>query len=233
MSKRWLRLPVLLAVPLTVGWLVSAARADVPTEGRPLVTAQALAPLPDGAPIAVEPLDDSDANLRLRDLMVSRLAGHGHPIVPGASLRLRFSAEPVSHFGPRPGATTGDALVASDHQPYTSTNLAYSEVDRIFSAPTDRPEGAIQNFYRVQATLETRDGRTVWTGQATGVLTERNETRLAAGLAIALADAVGWTLDGHAGAPGSTAAPEPARAATALGGLRLPGLSLPELAERR
>ena len=230
MLKRWLRLSAFVFAPLTLGWAGTVARADVPTEGRPLVTAQALAPLPDGVPIAVEPLDDSDANLRLRDLMARRLTGHGHPIVAGASLRLRFSAEPVSDIGPRPGATTGDALISTDHQPYTATNLGYSEADRIFSVPTDRPEGAIQNRYRLRATLETRDGRTLWSGQAVGVLTERNEAHLAASLAISLADAVGWTLDGRTtvagGAPGDRA---PQHASTALG-LRL---TLPELAERR
>lgn len=230
MLKRWLRLSVMVFAPLTVGWTATAARADVPTEGRPLVTAQALAPLPDGAPIAVEALDDSDANLRLRDLMARRLAGHGHPIVAGASLRLRFAAEPMSDVGPHPGATSGDALIARDRQPYAASNLGSADVDRLFTASTDRPEGAIENRYRLRATLETRDGRTLWSGQATGVLTERNESRLAASLAVSLADAVGWTLDGHTTvAGGAPSDPAPQRASTALG-LRL---TLPELAERR
>jgi hypothetical protein len=104
-------------------------------------------------------------------------------------------------------------------------------VDRIFSAPTDRPLGAIQNRYRLRATLETRDGRTLWNGQAVGELTERNEAHLAASLAVSLADAVGWTLDGHTTVAGGGAAADraPQRASTALG-LRL---TLPELAERR
>jgi hypothetical protein len=220
------------------GFCAGAAWAGVPGDPRPLVTGQAFAPLAAGATVAVEPRDDSDANLHLRDLMAARLTAHHHPAAAGAALRLRFSAEASSDVGPRPGAASGDLRIASDRQSYTPSNLGYSEADRIFSAPIerDRGRGAIENRYVVRASLETRDGHVLWRGQAIGALSDRNEARLAAALAEALADRVGETFDSSAPAATATAAPSlppPAPAPTALGGPRLPLLSLPELAERR
>ena len=82
----------------------------------------------------------------------------------------------------------------------------------------------------------------LWSGDAHAALSERNEQRVGADLAEALTDALGRNVDTVAPAQ-AAAYPTPAPAATqlgarpgqptTLGGLRLPGLSLPELAERR
>ena len=233
MLNRLTRLTFFLLAGIGTG----AAWAAAPGDDRPLVTAQAFASLGAGAAVAVEPRDDSDANLHLRDLMAARLTAHNHPAAAGAALRLRFSTETVSNAGPRAGAATGEALVASDRQSYAPSNLNYSEADRIFAAPDERGGGAPQSSYVLRASLETRDGHVLWRGQARGALSDRNEARLAATLAEALADRVGETVDSAADSAAKTAAapatPTPAPASTSLGGLRLPLLALPELAERR
>ena len=166
--------------------------------------------------------------------MAAHLAAQHHPVVADAALRLRFSSEPQSSVSPPAGTATGEALVARDRQPFVPTNLDYSEADRFFGGPSERPTGAIENRYQVRATLETRDGaKVLWRGQASATLTERNEQRLAAALAEALADTVGRTLDSQGIAAPAPVAAAPEHPSTSLSGLRMPGLRLPELAERR
>jgi hypothetical protein len=229
MPKRLTRLSFVIFAGLCAA---VPAGADTPGD-QSVVTAQAYALFPAGAPLTVEPRDDSDANLHLRDLIASRLAARQHPVAAGAPLRLRFSTETVSGVGPRTGAASGDAVIATDHQSYAPSNLGYSEADRFFGAQVERPPGTAQTSYRLRATLETRDGRMVWRGQASGALTDRNEPRLTAALAEALAAHVGETFDSTAKPATAPAAPPAATAPTALGALRLPPLALPELAERR
>jgi len=228
-----------LTIPMCLALCAAtAAWADSPTGDQAQVSARAFAALPPGAAISVEPRDDSDANLHLRDLMAARLRAQGHPVVADAPLRLRFSTETLTVVGPGAGNATSDSLVASDRQPYAATNLNYSEADRFFNPGNDRAEqGSIQVGYQLRAILDTRDGgRVLWTGQASGPLADRSEQLLAAEFATTLADAVGSNLDTHVAAQ-----PEPALARvlaipeqpSLAGGLRLPWPVLPELAERR
>jgi len=238
MSKRLIRLTFLTALAVSgapVAW------AGSPGDERPEISASALVPLPPGVAISIEPRDDTDANLRLRDLMAARLQAQHHPVVANAPLRLRFSTETVSSVGPRAGAAASDNLVASDRLPYAATNLNYSEADRFFGPANDRAaRGAVQVSYQLRATLETSDGAHVlWTGQASSPLTERagdrSEQQLAGALAEALADAVGSSFDTRvASQPAPPPPPDaaPAAPSTSLGALRLPW-SLPELAQRR
>lgn len=234
--------PISLTLWSTAIFLAVTQPGQADEPGEPMVTARAFAPLPAGASVSVEPRDDSDANLQLRDLMAARLEGKLHPVLPGAALRLRFSTETVAGAGPKAGATTGEAVDASDRKSYTPSNLGYSEADRFFGGPAERDTGAIQTTYKLRATLERRDdAKVVWSGEATGALTDRNEARLAAALAQALADALGYTVETQVSAL-DVPAPRPTlnRSPTSLGALRSPGgraatplAALPELAERR
>jgi hypothetical protein len=251
MSKYMPRLRFLLLAGIATRITLAAvpgAWAETPGDaggdGRPVLSTRSFAGVAPGAAIAVEPRDDTDANLHLRDLMAARLAAQQHPARADAPLRLRFSTETLSNAGPRQGAATGDTTFASDRQPFAATNLNYSEADRFFAPSNDRAaRAAIQNSFQLRATLETRDGRVLWSGDAHAALSERNEQRVGADLAEALTDALGRTVDTVApaqAAANSTPGPAPATQLgarpgqpTTLGGLRLPGLSLPELAERR
>jgi hypothetical protein len=221
--------------------------ADAPGDGRPRLSTNALAALPAGVPVAVEPRDDTDANLRLRDVIAARLRDQHHPVVADALYRLRFSTETISDVGPGPGAAASDAVAAHDVQPYAENNLNYSEADRFFNPNNDRASrGDIRMSFQVRASLERRDtGEVIWIGQTNAPLAERDERRLATELADTLADAIGRTVDTASGkneaAPASATTPAIAAATAAhpvpaYGALRLPWSpvsSLPELAERR
>ncbi len=223
-----------LAFSLVAGLCAAAAGAYADTlgNGQAQVTAQAFQPVPADATLAIEPRDDSDANLRLGDRLKARLSERHHAVAAGAPWRLRFSTETVSSAGLRPGTSTGDMTVTRDRQSFTPSNLGYSEADRFFGGPTERPGGAGQTSYRVTATLETRDGRVLWRGQATGALAERDETRIAQSLIDALADSLSDTIEHGTKTADAPSSPAPgAPAATSLGAVRLP--FLPELAERR
>lgn len=237
MSQRPLRMFLLSAVA-AVGLTQAPGWAADPSE--PMVTARAFAPLPAGASVSVEPRDDSDANLQLASLIAARLEAQLHPAIASAPLRLRFSTETVSSVGPRPGTTFGETLDASDRKAYVPTNLGYSEADRFLGGPVERSTGAIQNTYRLRATLETRAGdKVLWSGEARGALTDRNEARLAATLAEALAGTIGRTVETTVAVDDRAPRPSP----TSLGALRLPYTpsmpnatplaALPEPAERR
>jgi hypothetical protein len=224
--------PVLLALCAT-----PAVAAD-----QPVVGASAFAPISPTAALTIEPRDDTDANLHLRDLMAARLRDHRHPVRADAVLRLRFSVDTISDVGPSQGGAASDSVVASDRQPFAATNLSYSEADRFFNPGTDRAErGGVRVSYQLRATLDRRDtGQTVWTGQATIPAGDRNEAQLTAQLAETVADTVGQSLDrsGAAKVAAESTPPSPMVAAVrapqpAGGALRLPWPSLPELAERR
>jgi len=218
----------------------TAVRADSPTGDQPEVSARAFAALPAGAAVSVEPRDDTDANLHLRDLMAARLRAQGHPVLASAPYRLRFSTETLTVVGPGEGAAASDNLIASDRQTYAATNLNYSEADRFFNPSNDRAaRGDIQVGYQLRASLDARDsGQVLWSGQASGPVGDRDEKRLAVEFAETLADLVGRNFDTHA-APAPEAAPARVLAmptdqpATTVGGLRLPWPVLPELAARR
>jgi hypothetical protein len=240
MSKRLMRLTLLSTVGALALLPAAISAAGAADPAAPIVTARAFAPLAPGASVSVEPRDDSDTNLQLRDLMAARLEGQLHPVVPGAALRLRFSTETVSSVGPKAGAATGEALVARDRRSFSPTNLGYSEADRFLGGPVERGTGPVQTAYKLRATLETRDGaKVLWSGEASGPLSDRNEARLAATLAEALADTLGRTVETQVAIDDRAPAPQ----ATSLGALRLPYTpsnpaatplaALPELAERR
>jgi len=242
MSKRLIRLSLLSAVAA----LAVSHGAGAAAPGEPTVSARAFAPLPAGASVAVEPRDDNDTNLQLRDLIAARLEAQLHPALPGAALRLRFSTETVSSAGPKAGQATGEALVARDRQSFTPTNLGYSEADRFLGGPAPRETGPVQTTYRLRATLETRaGGKVLWSAEASGALSERNETRLATALAEALTDTIGRTVDIQVASVDEAPRLSLERSPTSLGGLRLPPAvaaaprpatplsALPELAERR
>ena len=117
--------------------MLSAGAARAEGSGDDRVIARAFGSLPAGAAMTIEPRDDNDLNLHLRDVMAARLAAQNHPVNPGAALRLRFSSEALSNVSPRAGTATGEALVAQDRRPFVPTNLGYSEADRseLFTLP--------------------------------------------------------------------------------------------------
>jgi hypothetical protein len=179
------------ALVAALAWLASmAARTDEPRA--PAVTAQLLIPLPADSAIAIAPRDDSDENLRLRDLMVARLVERRGRVAEDAPLVLRFATAVVSDRD-SPTSGRGDGGRHGGRRnfgaaPITGMRNAPS------GGPAGRPNGTV--LYRLAATLERRDGgQVLWKGEVTAVPAEQNERTLPAQLAAALVDHIGHTVD--------------------------------------
>ncbi|MCG8694213.1 MAG: hypothetical protein MI806_23645, partial [Minwuiales bacterium] len=70
-----------------------------------VLNARALRPLNVDRPIAVEPLAESDLNLRLADAIVRELAARGYRVAAGADRRLIFDTQ--IEQATRPGKRLG------------------------------------------------------------------------------------------------------------------------------
>ncbi len=145
------------------------------------VNAQLLFAVPADSAIAIEPRDDSDENLRLRDLMIARLRErHGavaaDTVAADAPLLLRFST-----------------AVVSDRDTTRATG------------PTAHPSTGVRT--RVTAALERRDGgQILWKAEVTATPGDANPRLLPAQLAAAVIDNIGRTVDTRVAA-GAAAAP--------------------------
>jgi hypothetical protein len=175
----------------TAAWAGGPAAAQSADKSAPTVTGQQVAPIPSSLAIAIEPRDDTDANLRLRDQMMRQLAAQRRLVAADGPLLLRFSTEAQWNVGPRAGESSGDAIVASDRAPDPATTLGYSDVDRLMGGQSGAPTGTLSNRYQLRATLERRDGgQLLWEGTATGSLGEGSEQRLSAELATMLIESL-------------------------------------------
>lgn len=174
-----------IAALLVVGLAYPAAGAD-----EPVIQARQLIALPPDSALAIEPRDDSDENLRLRDLMVARLHERHGRVADDAPLLLRFTTASVSardakasagRGGGRGGRNVGAALITGAHN---------ADASKPAAAPDNRVR------YRVTATIERRDGGEVlWQSEITAIPDGDNARRLPAELAALLVDNIGRTVD--------------------------------------
>jgi hypothetical protein len=160
-----------------------------------IVSARLLAPIAADAAIAIEMLDDSDDNLKLRDAIAVGLAAEHRTVAADAALVLRVRAEILADGrragpgtrGPRPGRGTGrplrGGLANADHDPTIEGE----------GRARANPSGEVR--HRLRATLERRDGTVLWQGEATGVLVGNAEAALWAELASRVVGAFGRTVD--------------------------------------
>jgi hypothetical protein len=197
MGRWWTWVGVALAAAL---W--SAALADEPREI--LVTAQLLASLPADAAIAVEPRDDSDENLALRDLMVTRLAERHSRVAADAPLLLRFSSSVLTNRDTAPTGPTGGRGRGGRHGGGGIPLVAGTSSGG--SSPSGaRPSGGVR--HRVTAALERRDGgQVLWKAEVTTAPGEHDERTLPGRLATALVEALGRTVDTPRSADGTAPA---------------------------
>jgi hypothetical protein len=165
------------------------ARADDPSA--PAVNAQLLSALPPGAAIAVEPRDDSDDNLQLRDLMIAHLTERHAAVAADAPLLLRFSTTVLSDRDAAAAAGRGGGGRGGGRS--LTSALINGSRDTSGGSPPARPSGGVK--HRISATLERRDGgQVLWKGDVT-ITGDQNERALPAQLAAALVDNIGRTLD--------------------------------------
>jgi hypothetical protein len=157
----------------------------------PVVIARAFLPIPAGQAISVEPRDDSDTNLQLRDLIVRELGAQSRATAPDGPLRLRFTTDRVVATTLERGVV--DARYAGSgvgQQAFPDDlNTAMSEDPSSGASARERREGAVQ--FRLRASLETRDGKTLWRGAVLVPLTLTDERRLGGLLATKLVGEIG------------------------------------------
>lgn len=166
---------IVLAAALA-GLVLSNARADDASE--PAVRAQLLLPLPGERVMAIEPRDDTDENLKLRDLMTARLVEQHGRVAADAPLVLRFSIGVISgRDTPREGPPGRSGLSGGGRAPPNAI-------------PPDTPV-----TYRLSATLEQRNGPILWKADVTAQPSGQNERQLPARLAVVLIDNIGRSVD--------------------------------------
>lgn len=167
-----------------------AVAADEPRDVR--VYAQCLQPVPIDAAIAVEPRDDSDENLKLRDLMVARLTDRRQAAAADAPLLLRFSSTVVTN---RDGAPTGGGGRGGRGGGRGLGGMAMAMANSSAnSGKPPAPTGAGVR-HKLTAALEQRDGTVLWKAEITTAPGEQQERGLPERLAAALVDAIGQTVD--------------------------------------
>lgn len=190
-------LPLIVLVTLT--WAPTSAAAQA--ADMPMVVTRSFAPIPHGWAFDVEPRDDSDANLRLRDVLAEELRARAYLAAIGAPLRLRFTTDRVT-------PTTTSEQVASlggNGSPNVGDDLPGALLlDPVGAAPRreggpfapprfDHPIAVVS--YRLRATVETRSGRVLWQGEASAAASRAGEQMLGRELAAALVAEIGRTVD--------------------------------------
>lgn len=169
---------LLPAVTLAAAALLSAARADDALT--PTVHALLLRPIPALPVLTIEARDDTDTNLRLRDLMIARLVARHGQVADRAPLVLRFSLTVISgRDTPRDGPGNRFGHFGGGRAPPNAV-------------PRDMPVS-----YRLSATLEHRDGPMLWKGDVTAPVGDGDDDALTAQLAASLIDSIGRTVDGR------------------------------------
>jgi hypothetical protein len=162
-----------------LGCAVVSTHAPAADPVTPTVHAQLVSPLPGGARvISVEPRDDTDENLRLRDLMAARLRAQNDRVGDDAPLVLRFSIKVVSGLDAPPDSGPGRS--GMDAGGYAPPN----------SISPDTPL-----MYRLNATLEQRAGPVLWKADVTARPRGRDDRELRERLATALIENIGRTVD--------------------------------------
>ncbi len=150
-----------------------------------MLNARALQPLTADRPIAVEPLTDSDLNLRLADAIARELAARGHRVAPDADQRLVFDTqiERASVPGKRLG---GEANIGSGG---ARLELHWTVP---LQPPADVRTGA--SYYSLTLSLAGEDGLPIWQARAavTAAYCDRYSVCLAA--VTALLDRFGQTV---------------------------------------
>ena len=170
MTRRALAILALAALAL------GDARADDPMT--PAVRALLLLPIPGDPVIAIEPRDDSEVNLRLRDVMVAHMVERRGRVAADAPLLLRFSLSVISgRDTPRdgPGNRFGH---------YGGGRASPNAI------PRDTPVS-----YRLSATLSQRDGPMLWKADVTAPIGDQDDDELTVRLATILIDNIGLTVD--------------------------------------
>jgi len=154
------------AAAVLVGLFVTAMPVGAQTPAD--VAAVAYRDLPAGLALRVQLLDDSDLNLRVRELVAEELAAGGYPVAEGAPFVLLVETQTNSETdsGPSLGSFEVD-----DEGARIRMNLWSSREDSLLRGRQESGTIEADARYRISLGLyDGRDGRYYWRGTVTSTL---------------------------------------------------------------
>lgn len=169
----------------------SAANAQQPERG--LLHAVSFEPLPEGMPILVRPLDDTDENLAIKKEFEAAMATDGFNVAADeARLVLSFETREEVAAGPAPKPQTTIRFRGQGGRMSTSDER---NVPKLIEAPRDGTRIYRPSRYRIDATIDDKlDGTRLWQGWAVAGLDEHTHLFLAKTMVPAIVDGIGQTV---------------------------------------
>jgi hypothetical protein len=184
----WLGFVVVLLISCTP---LAAATAQQPARGR--LHAVSFGPLPEGMPILVRPLDDTDENLAIKNEFESAMAADGINVAADeASLVLSFETREEVAAGPAPKPQSTIHFRGQGGRMSTSDER---NVPKLIEAPREGTQIYRPSRYRIDATIDDKlDGTRLWQGWAVADLGEHTHLFLAKTMVPAIVDSIGQTV---------------------------------------
>ncbi len=201
---RVIRNPLLAFTPLLMvaGLLIAAGVASAQSGEQGLLNAIKYRPIPTGAVIEVQSLDNSDENLELVAILEDALRTQGHMVSDHGVLVMTI--ETRDEIGA--WSTSGsDSVIAFQTQQGSGgtddidlrVNLFDSETGGLLSNSQSNPTTIVTpSRYVIDVTVDSReDGKRLWQGWITADLSHAGNQSLKHRMIPALANAYGMTID--------------------------------------
>jgi len=177
----------------------SAAAQEI---GQGLLNAVAYRPLAADASIAVQPLDNSDANMALKEIFENQLKARGYAVSDGAPLVLTFETRDTigvwSGYGQRTVIElSNNPDRVGSQTPMVRLNLFDSSrggmLNQGRSPSGDTPMTRSQ--YRLDVSIDSRgDGKRLWQGWTIADLGQRDGPGLSKAMVPVLVESLGQTV---------------------------------------
>jgi hypothetical protein len=169
----------------------SAATAQQPEQG--VLHAVSFEPLPEGIPVLVRPLDDTDENLEIKKEFEAAMASDGLNVAADeARIVLSFKTREEVAAGPAPKPQNTIRFRGQGGRMSTSDER---NVPKLIEAPRDGTRIYRPSRYRIDATIDDKvDGTRLWQGWAVAGLEEHTHLFLAKTMVPAIVDSIGQTV---------------------------------------
>jgi len=170
---------------------LSAATAQQPEQG--VLHAVSFEPLPEGIPVLVRPLDDTDENLEIKKEFEAAMASDGLNVAADeARIVLSFETREEVAAGPAPRPQNTIRFRGQGGRMSTSDER---NVPKLIEAPRDGTRIYRPSRYRIDATIDDKvDGTRLWQGWAVAGLEEHTHLFLAKTMVPAIVDSIGQTV---------------------------------------
>ena len=160
------------------------------------VNTRAYAPLPEGAAVWVEPLDDSDFNLSVQDMFVRALGETGAAADSGEA-RLNLTFDTLDQFETAEQEHLGEVTVDTSNEVSLRLNMWSSTRDSLLNR--HESGGSSARFLIVAILYDNEAQRRLWEAEASAPARVRNDKRRLTNLVFRIVDQLGETAraEGH------------------------------------